>query len=251
MKRVLGHGFAAAAVGILATVFTPACAENDQSIFVSMVLAPATNRQNGMCVYSSDPSQPKKSEGTVDAAITDTYSPVILVGNQLIARGDATNTRAESNRVHINGAVVRVTDPNGGLIGEFTTLGSAFIDPQLNNAPSYAPVAIDAIDAPTMARIVGDVPLGQSKLVVANIKAFGKSVGGVDLESGEFQFPIRVCNGCLISFASGDDPATPGVDCSLPLEQGGSASQTLPCARGQDEMTPCQLCQDREACRGQ
>ena len=69
----------------------------------------------------------------------------------------------------------------------------------------------------------------------------------LDLESGEFQFPIRVCNGCLISFASGDDPATPGLDCNLPLTaaSGGGAAQ-LPCAVGRDETTPCQLCLNHE-----
>lgn len=249
MKRLLGHGFAAVAVGVLATAFTPACAENDQSIFVRMVLAPPSNRQNGTCLYTADPTQPKMSEGLVDAAVRDTYSSTLLVSNQLIPRGDANSTRAESNRVHINGAVVRVSDPNGGAIGEFTSLGSATIDPQVNNAPSFAPVNVDAIDPPTMAKIAEGLAAGQSKLVVANIKAFGRTLGGVDVESGEFQFPIRVCNGCLVSFASGDDPATPGVDCNLPLAEGGGGQTSLPCAPGQDEVTPCQTCLDRAACR--
>ena len=73
-------------------------------------------------------------------------------------------------------------------------------------------------------------------------------------ESGEFQFPITVCNGCLVSFSGADDPATPGLDCNLPLSQagGGGGNSQLPCKVGQDEPVPCQLCAPFSAlCRGQ
>lgn len=246
MKRVLGQALTVVTAGVLATAFTPACAENDQSIFIQSALAPSTNRQGGRCSYTNDPTQPYLFEGVVDVAIRDNYLTVLLVGNQMIGRGDGANTRAESNRAHINGAVVRVTDPNGGLIGEFTSLASGFVDPQINNLPSFGAISVTAIDAPTLARIAEGMALGDSKLVAANIKAYGKSVGGVDLESGEFQFPIRVCAGCLITTA-GRDPAVPGC---VALQEASGGSNELPCVPGQDEGTPCWLCSaDRPACR--
>ena len=247
MNRVLGKGFAVVAVGVLATAFTPACAENDQSIFINSALFPSQNRQNG-CVYTDDPTQTALFQGKVDAAIRDNYTSVLLVGSQLISRGDDANARAESNRVHLNGVVVRVTDPNGGLIGEFTSLGTGFINPQLNNVPSFSSMQVVTIDAPTLAKIAAGLERGRTKLVVANIKVFGKTVGGVDLESSEFQFPIEVCNGCLVSFATGDDPAVAGLDCSLPIDAN-AGQAAVPCEIGQDETTPCQLCQDRPICR--
>ncbi len=248
MNRVLGKAFAVVAVGVLATAFTPACAENDQTIFIRAALAPAQNRQNGACLYTSDPTQPTLGEGLIDAAVRDSYMATLLVGNQLVARGDATNLRAESNRVHLNGAVVRVTDPNGGAIGEFTSLATGFLDPQVNNAPSYASVSVVAIDAATMGKISGGVGAGQTKLVVANIKAFGKTTGGDDVESGEYQLPIRVCNGCLIDFP---DPAAPNQCPPKPASTGGGGGEaTTPCAAGQDEPTPCWMCSDsRPACK--
>lgn len=249
MKRLVGQGFAVVAVGVLGTAFTPACAENDQSIFIRSALAPAQNRQNNVCLYANDPTQPALAEGMLDVGIRENYIAVLLVGSQLIARGDATSTRAESNRAHIHGAVVQVKEPNGGLIGEFTSLATGFIDPQLNNAPSYGSVSIVAIDPPTMAKIAEGLTAAQTKLVVAHIKAFGETGGGVDLESGEYQLPIRVCNGCLVSFASGDDPAAPGVDCNLPLEGTAGGTSSRPCFPGQDEVTPCQTCLERAVCR--
>ena len=245
MKRVLGQAFTVVAVGVLVTAFTPACAENDQSIFIRSALAPSSNRQNGICVWSNDPTQTHLFSGLIDVGIRDSYRSVVLVGNQLIGRGDANNTRAESNRAHINGAVIRVTDPNGGSYGEFTSLASGFVDPQLNNQPSFVPISIIAIDPPTMAKIAEGLAVGQSKQVVANIKAFGKTVGGVDLESSEYQFPIRVCNGCLLTF-EGRDPAA--AECQAPADAAGGNEQ-LPCAPGQDEITPCWLCLDRPICR--
>lgn len=251
MKRVLGQTFIVGALGAIVMAITPACAENNESLFIRAALAPATNRQGGTCTYSNDPTQPALFSGKVDVGVRDSYSSILLVGNQMIPRGDANNTRAESSRVHVNGVVVRVTDPNGGLIGEFTSLATGFIDPQLNNQPSFGTIAATTIDAPTMARIAEGMSVGQSKLVAANVKAFGRSVGGVELETGEFQIPIEVCVGCLVSFSGADDPATPNLDCSQPLPETGGATDEFPCVPGQEEVTPCQLCLERSVCRGE
>ncbi|MBX3222152.1 MAG: hypothetical protein KF795_16665 [Labilithrix sp.] len=245
MNRLFGQAVAVVVLGVVATAFTPACAENDQSIFIRNVLAPAQNRQNGQCVYTADTTQVFQSEGLLDVGIADTYVATLLVGNQLIARGNTQSVRAESNRARLNGAVVRITDPGGGVISEFTALGSGFVDPAQNNLPSYSPFFVTALDPASIQRIAQDVPVGQSRLLVANIKVFGQTLGGVDLESGEFQYPIRVCNGCLVSFATGDDPATPAIDCTLPLPDN---AQGQPCVAGQDETTPCQLCRGRPVC---
>jgi hypothetical protein len=254
MKRLLGQSLTVVVVGSLASALTPACADNDQSIFVRAALAPPQNRQNGQCLYTSDPTQPFHSMGSLDAALRATYDVTLLVGSQLVSRADDKSSRTEPNRVHIDGAVVRVTDPNGGVINEFTSLGSSFIDPEANNAATYSPVTLTAIDAKTAKAISDRIPAGApreaSVLVTANIKVFGKTVGGVDVESGEFQFPVSVCKGCLVSFATGDDPAVPGVDCNQPLAEG-SSTTALPCAAGQDEAVPCQLCRGVDVCNQQ
>lgn len=249
MKRIWGHVLSVCATGLALSAVVPACAENDQSIFVRAVLAPSTNRTNGICVYTDDPQQTQLFEGFLDVGVRDNYLAVVLVGNQMIPRGDPNNTRAESNRVHLNGAVVRVTEPDGALINEFTSLATGFADPQANNNPDYGLMGVTAIDAPTKDRIAAQLPnRTATKLVIVNIKAFGKTVGGVDVESGEFQFPIRTCNGCLVSFANADDPAQqPRPNCKNALTAGAGGA-TTPCFVGQDEAVPCQLCQGRPAC---
>ncbi len=248
MKRLLGQTLAIVAAGLLATAVTPACAENDQSLFVRMVIAPPAN-----CTYTSDATQAFISEGTLDVALTETYTPTLLVGNQLIQRGDQQAPRTEPNRVHIQGAVVRLTEPNGGTFAEFTTVTSGLAEPSENGAPSYCPTGITAIDQATSRRLrdrlVASVAAGgpSRQLLIANIKVFGKTLGGIDVESGEFQFPITVCSGCLVDFSKGDDPAVEGTDCNLPLAEGGTVSGGG-CHPGNDVPIACQACKPNPAC---
>jgi hypothetical protein len=259
MKRIVGRCLMLAALPIGALALTPACAQNDQSIYIRDTLAPPTNRQNNECVYLPDPTAPFLPEGILDVAARDSYTVNLLIGSQLAPRGDTAALRTESNRAHLNGAVVTVTDTVGGQIGAFTATGTGFVDPQQNNTAAFGILSVTAIDVVTAQKIASSLPTNADgtkgvKLVLANIKAFGTTLGGVDIESGAYQFPIRVCSGCLINFATGDDPAVKGVDCSLPLSTGTSSSgivTVIPCNAGQDEITPCQLCLDHPACKGQ
>jgi hypothetical protein len=250
MKRILGRVVVVLASTLVIGAVAPACVENDQSIFVRSVLAPSANRQNGQCLYTDDPQQAQLFEGTFDVGVRDNYFAIVLVGNQLIARGDPAAVRAEPNRVHLNGAVVRVTEPNGNQLAEFTSLATGFADIQSNNNPDYGTMGIVGIDAPTAATLRGLIPnRTTTRQILLNIKAFGKTLGGVDLESGEFQLPLRVCNGCLVTFTGANDAAQqPNPNCLAPLGAGGAAGAQSPCFAGQDEPVPCQLCQGRAAC---
>lgn len=249
MKRTIGRVVAVCASMIVIGAVAPACVENDQSIFIRSVLAPSLNRQNGACTYTDDPQQPLLFEGLVDVGIRDNYFAVVLVGSQMLQRGEPASGRAEPNRVHLNGAVVRVTEPNGALIAEFTSLATGFADVQQNNNPDYGVMGIIGIDAPTAQTLRGQLPNRDStKQVVLQLKAFGKSLGGVDLESSEYQFPLRVCNGCLVNFATADTARPLEEQCTGAVAAGGGGAQQLPCFPGQDEPTPCQLCSDKAVC---
>jgi hypothetical protein len=242
MKRIWGHVVSVFVAGLAVSAIVPACADNNQTVFIRGFLAPSTNRQNNTCVYGDDPSQPQLFASTMDVGITDSYFAVLLFGNQLIPRGDPNNNRAESNRVVMSGAVVKVQEPDGSVIREFTSATVGFADPQNNNAPDYGTVGTVVIDAPTRELLIGQLPTrGISKSLVINIKLFGKSLGGEDVETGEFQQPMRVCNGCLVDFSTGnEETATVQPNCLKPAS--GNASTMGPCFSGQDEPTPCQSC---------
>ena len=249
MKRILGHVVSVLVVGLAVSSVLPACATNDQTIFIRKALAPALTRTNGICTYTSDPTQPALFQATLDLGVADNYFAVLLVGNQLIPRGDQLNNRAESNRIHINGATVRVTEPDGRLIREFTSLATGFADPANNSAPEYTSIGVTGIDAPTKDLLLPTLPNRlASRTILMNFKAFGVSLGGEDVESGEFQLPARVCNGCLVDFSSGnDDLAAVQPNCLKKTTQTVGASS--PCALGQDEPVKCEACVlTRKAC---
>jgi hypothetical protein len=241
MNRTWGRLLVLITGALFASAVAPACANNDQSVFIRHVMAPPTNRQNGVCLYTPDPALPFISEGELDVGVRNDYRADLIYGNQLSARGDRTTNRAESNRITLSGAVVRVTTADGTLIREFTSVTTSFADPAVGDAPSYGVLGLSIVDKPTRDLLaVGLNTRSDSKLVIANIKAFGQTLGGVDVESNEFSFPIRVCKGCLVTFP------IDATDCSLPLPEGA----VVPCNPGQDELTPCQTCPpSRDVCK--
>jgi len=250
MKRILRHVVSLVVVGSAAAAAVPACATNDQTIFIRSALAPSINRQQGGCVYTADPTQAQLFEARADLGVTDSYFSILLVGNQMIPRSDSLDNRAESNRVHINGAIVRVTEADGTLIREFTSLATGFADPASTNTPSYTSIGVVSLDAPTRDILLPSLPNRLvSKTILINIKAFGTSLGGKDVESGEFQLPMQVCNGCLVNFDGATDPtAMIKPNCNAPPAMALTPA-TSPCFAGQDEPVPCQLCvKTREAC---
>jgi hypothetical protein len=69
--------------------------------------------------------------------------------------------------------------------------------------------------------------------VVASVKVRGETLGGKEIESGEFVFPIDVCYGCLIVYND-----VTGFCCVR------KEGETIPvqCQSGQDEGLDCRAC---------
>jgi hypothetical protein len=249
MKRIWGHVVSVFVVGLAVSAVMPACATNDQTIFIRGALAPSANRVNGACNYTNDPTQTSLFEARLDLALTDSYFAVLLVGNQLIPRSDPQSNRAESNRIHINGAVVRVTETDGALIREFTSPATGFADPGQSGAAEYGTIGVIGLDAPTRDLILPTLPNRLvAKTILINFKAFGTSLGGKDVESGEYQLPMQVCKGCLVDFSTGnDDTAMQQPNC---LKKGttSATATTAPCFKGQDELVKCETCQGNPVC---
>jgi hypothetical protein len=251
MKRIWSHTVSLFALGLATAAVVPACVEDNEVIFVRDIVAPSANKQNGICIYLPDPNGAALFEGTLDVGIRDDYYAVLLVGNQIVTRGDPATARAESSRVTLSGLTSRVTNPDGSLVREFTSYGTGFVDVGSGTNAGYGVFGAPVIDAPTRDILAGSLPNRvATRTVLANVKVFGKTLAGVDVETGEFQFPIKVCNGCLVDFSTGNDPAVqPTPNCA---KAGTTTSTTTsaPCFAGQDEVTPCELCVGRPVCDG-
>jgi hypothetical protein len=190
----------------------------------------------------------------LDAALLLSYKATLLVGNQLIARGDPANVRTESNRVVIKGAVVRVLDATGNEITAFTRVATGFLDPSFAQTPSYGVVAVDVLDAQSVQDAAGSIAnVTENRRRLVMIKVFGSTLGGQDVESNEFQFPIDICKGCLVSFPPESvDKArevTEGKkNCAASTGGSTGGGILLPCILGQDQVVDCRLCQGAAVC---
>ncbi|MCA9588755.1 MAG: hypothetical protein KC657_25745 [Myxococcales bacterium] len=243
LRRIRKGLLSVFAVGALTATLAPACAHNDQSLFIQAVMAPPQNRQNG-CVYQPDVNQPKLFTGTLDVGLTDTYRMVVLAGNQLSSKQDINNARAESARIAVFGATVRVQDRAGATLGEFTSPTSSDpINPTTGATPGLGLYSVVGMDPPTVARIRQILgPQGTDTFLVY-ITLFGQTLGGTDVESNEFQFPVSACNGCLVIFpAETRDPALNRDNCAKSDATQAKTSDLQPCNLGQDESVNCLLC---------
>lgn len=257
MNRILGRVASILGVALVAGMAAPACSTSDESesIFIRGMLAPPTTRTNGHCTYTNDPSQPFRLGGGVfDLGLSSAYTPVLLVGNQLLSRGDQNSARAESNRVNIEAFEVEITDTSDKRIGAFRSPATGIVDPQGSNEPSYAVVAGILIDSTVSAAIAKDLPKAPltwedrqvTKNVLVYVRAVGSTLAGTEVKSGAYKLPVTVCNGCLVSFATAYDPATQTINCQKPFTEG--TDVVRPCELGQDELVPCELCSGAPAC---
>jgi hypothetical protein len=76
---------------------------------------------------------------------------------------------------------------------------------------------------------------------VAHVEVFGDTIGGLEVESADFAYVIRVCEGCLVQF-----PPAAVSDMGL-CELGTDQNPEVPCFLGQDTDVDCRACRDKSA----
>ena len=184
ISKLLGGIFLTAAIA-----GAPSCAETDSAIFVRQVqLAVADDN----CIVTNDPGALPISRGVLDVSLsTAGYTATLLVGNQLVPRGDNDRLLPETSRVHLYEAEVTLFDFGGTQLAAYTQPITGFVDPTSNTSPGYGLTSLAIIDPSAVAS------LPNNQTIVARIKVFGRTLGGIEVESGYWDYPIDVCSGCL------------------------------------------------------
>ncbi|HMJ50552.1 MAG TPA: hypothetical protein VK540_00695 [Polyangiaceae bacterium] len=241
MKRVVGRWlFLAAATGF-GLLGGAGCADSESMLFVRQAQARVASGSNG-CTIDNSPSSLFITEGTLDLAFRTEYSASLLVGNQLVARGNSSQLRTETSRVEIEGAVVRLEDGRNTVWGPFTVPGSGFIDPATGSTPSYGLTETILLGSTYGNGLAAE--LRQNRAVrrfTSVVKIIGKTLGGTAVESGEWRFPLTVCYACLVSFPpEANDPKLTRPNCELPAGTGSTV--VAPCSLGQDDGVDCRVC---------
>jgi hypothetical protein len=250
MSRTLARVIGALAGTLLVAASASSCVENNASLLIIGVLAPPVTVQAGSaCVYTSTITGPYLSNGTMDVAFEEEYVPVLLLGNQLVPRGDQANYRIETNAITIQGAIVRVTDSGGSELDNYTVPGIAFLEPSSGGTPGLSTFSTTLV-SPKAADAVRQ-SLGNTfgtKRLISYVKVFGITTGGTHIESGEVGIPVNACNGCLVTFPAGSDDPAAATQPNCLATSTGSSSIATPCVFGQDQSIDCRLCQGNVAC---
>jgi hypothetical protein len=233
-QRVILRSVILVGLGALLVTLSPGCKDPDSEMFIQGVLAPS----EGDCSYTFSSDAKILVQGTMDIAIkADDYVGVVLVGNQLVRRGNAVEqVRTETSRVVLKTAEVSIENAAGSVVKSYSVPISGFANPGTGDTPGFGGASVVLLDANTARSIGGDLGVHR---ITSRVRVFGTTIGGSDVQSSEYPFQIEVCAGCLISYSpANDDPTIEGPDCALRTE---STATTALCNAGQDGPVPCEL----------
>ncbi len=224
---------------VAATVTTVAvgCAENDSSLYVEGVLAP----DSPSCEYSDDPGSAMLFRGTLDVAFRSKYEGIVLVGNQLAPRGNKAELDTETSGLRIRGSEVELTTSTGEVIQEFSVNSGGFVESNTSTSPGFGLAEVTMIPPAVGRDLAGELDGNRSatRTLIANIRVFGETLGGVEITSGDFTFPIDVCWGCLVEYPlEALDPMGNTYVCGA----AGDGVALEQCRVGQDERIDCRAC---------
>jgi hypothetical protein len=174
--------------------------------------------------------------GNVDAAYTSEYSCVTLVENQLVARGNVNELRTETSSVSLYEADVQVLTglpqiAGTKILSEFSEPINGFVDPGSGGTDGVGIAQVTMIDSATLAAIAGKV-----SQVTVSVIIRGRTLGGTEVHTNEFLFPVNVCDGCSCELAPGDTCINP------------SGKPETNCHPGQDTVVDCRSLSCEQLC---
>ena len=238
MKLQLGKLGALGAVA-LSLISATSCAEVKTDLFIRGVSI--VTGSGSACEYSQ--SQTVLS-GLMDVNLTTQFRIGVQVGSQLLETGNSDMLRPESNRVVIKGAEVHLLDEQGRLIEEFTVAATGFIDPTVTSEPTYGVAAFRVIPPQTGALLRDQfINANPDQInIIATFTVFGETLGGSEIESAEYSWPITVCYGCAVYFPS----EAMILDSTGRRFCGGEAESgdPPPCNAGSGSDVDCRTCRD-------
>lgn len=243
VRHYFGHLFVAAGSALLVGVM-PGCAENQSTLFIRQAQVPQSV-SGGACKVDNSATASIRMHGTLDVAIASQYVAHLLVGNQMVDRGSREELKVETSRVQLEGSEVYLTDSGGNRIaGPYTVPGSGFIDPASGSNASFGLLDTVLVDSATTAKLKAELsaqPRGTVRRLTAHAKVFGKTLGDIEIESGEWSFPIDVCFGCLVSYPrEAENPALQQrPNCQSISDE---TNIPTPCHVGQDDPVDCRIC---------
>lgn len=193
------------------------CVDDGVSVFVAGAIAPEQSDEGCSWDPGSDLSQPG---GTLDVSFGGSYFVYPRIVNQLQRRGRS--GVAETNGVQLTAAEVTIRALDGsalsvpGLPNPFRIPMSGYIPPAAS--PDSPGVGFGRVEVLTPDYTLSLEEAGAANVsLLASIRIIGKTLGDIDIESAEWDFPIALCSGCLRVCTT--DPTMVTSACNLGQDQ--------------------------------
>lgn len=183
-----------AAATMVSVISLGGCVEDRTTLFIAGVYSFAGETT---CEVEVSLTANQLAAGFYDPGTGAPYQMYLLVANGIQPLGDNDTLRPETSRIVIEGAVIRVTESLGGAgVTEFTQNLGFVVNPDDSEDPGLAAVGIPAIPA--------GMGLPDNEYTIF-VSVFGETLGGIDVESSEFAFPVTVQSGGALTCDSIDN----------------------------------------------
>jgi hypothetical protein len=250
-------------LALLLAVGGGGCAENTTSFFIRQSQVPQGGG-TGTCTVSTNPTDLARDQGTLDVAVRRSYSITPLYQSELLSSRDPMSARPETRGLFVTradvelrrnsdeGPLINLRDGSGQIPTNFSVTTSTFLPPGSTSGTGFAVGSLEIIPArigdalAAQVCVLGPPPAGCSRpsivgsanqRIVAVVRPFGRTMGGLEVEGAPYVFPLTICCGCLLRFPGDADSMTrAGPDCL------GGMGQTQACNLGQDEPFDCREC---------
>jgi len=192
-RWVRGLGVAMVGLASLATfAAAPGCAEDETMLYVRAIVPPTRG-----CGFDGtvDVNVITLTWGMLDWSCKKEYSANVLVANTMQRNASNEIRRTDANRIQIQTIEVNAVLPGGAVVA-YDLPATAVIEPADGNTPGYAVLNVPLLPYRKIeySRIPGT---GLVKQVDFEIRVKGKTLGGREITSGTFLFPVRIGEGIL------------------------------------------------------
>lgn len=160
------------------------CADNRTTLFISGV---AGFQPGDTCEVDVSLSGTQLLSGSYDPLPGVPYVAWLIIANGMQPLGDNDTLRPETSRIQLQGAEISISAASGGSAAPaFTINFAATIHPDESEDPGLAVLPVPIVP-PTLNLGPGDYQVG--------ITVFGETLGGTEVESGDFSFPVTIVPG--------------------------------------------------------
>lgn len=223
----LRRAFALGLVGVTGALSASACADSESTLYIAYAI-PADEQ----CVASPQ-SDVYIPEGSLDTLLAQSYGAFLVVHNEIVEQGDPNRPKTETSRVIIYDSEVSVEDPVTGYTTDYSWPLSGFVP---EGPDGQGVVSVLMLDNASVQQIRDSLAVGEVRPVLVTVKIFGRTTGGIELETPEWTFTIGL-GACI------------NVDCSAEWGEENDAGEFEACSKeaepievchpGQDVAVPC------------